>query len=515
MPELLPFIAPQAANAPNRPAGPTARDTGDRDGAFAALASEPARESLGGTNPVAREGEPRHNRPESERAEDSTPSDDPASVAGTHGDTTPEIQTFRLLSASTLDAGEAPAVPSAPVTPSIEGGEPVIAASPGTDPNRQAVGVDVSTPRVRSETSTETRSLPAQDRSLQSVLVTPASGERQEVAGGERTEPRIVLPGTNVLTSEQADAGNLGDDVPKSDRVPLVDTRPATPTATIQPAEVDDAADLPTEVRVNPVNSGNRVPTAGDGAEEKIAVRTASPPDRLVEPEIDDPETDMDLQADMEPEQITSRDRPDSASRPERPASGNASVSAVQNVAAVAGGQTAVQSASQVEAEAAIDDVLTLAPLHASTPIASTAPGAAPAQIAQAATGQIAAALPRADGVIVTDRGTEVALDPPELGRVRMIVTETAGGLALTITAERQETLDLLRRHAAMLNAEFQREGLANTSFSFAGEPGGDGAGRGSEQQARVNGPAAGFDGPAPQPARIASAHRGALDLRL
>ncbi|MEM8880874.1 MAG: flagellar hook-length control protein FliK [Pseudomonadota bacterium] len=103
-------------------------------------------------------------------------------------------------------------------------------------------------------------------------------------------------------------------------------------------------------------------------------------------------------------------------------------------------------------------------------PAASTAPGSSPVQIAQHAANQIVAALPRDQGVIMTDAGAEISLDPPELGRVRMVVTEVAGGLALTVTAERQETLDLFRKHAQMLADEFAREGLADTNFDFQGE---------------------------------------------
>ncbi|MBF9031183.1 hypothetical protein HKCCE3408_12345 [Rhodobacterales bacterium HKCCE3408] len=143
----------------------------------------------------------------------------------------------------------------------------------------------------------------------------------------------------------------------------------------------------------------------------------------------------------------------------------------------------------------------------------SSAHATSPSQAAHGAAQQIAAALPRDAGVIVTDRGTEVALDPPELGRVRMVVTELAGGLALSITAERQETLDMFRRHAALLQAEFQREGLADTSFSFRDET----AGR--QSSGRTDGrPGAGFEpgseltAPAPMAIRLRS---GGLDLRL
>ena len=146
--------------------------------------------------------------------------------------------------------------------------------------------------------------------------------------------------------------------------------------------------------------------------------------------------------------------------------------------------QPQVQAAGPAEAGIApLDEVLPAGPQGTGTGaiFSPTAPGAAPAQIAQHAAGQIVAALPRDQGVFITDAGTEIALDPPELGRVRMIVTEIAGGLALTVTAERPETLDLFRRHASMLAGEFAREGFANTNFAFEGNADGDGRNPDSE----------------------------------
>lgn len=153
--------------------------------------------------------------------------------------------------------------------------------------------------------------------------------------------------------------------------------------------------------------------------------------------------------------------------------------------AATAAAQRALQANAQlvqnISAHAApmseditpqIDEVMAaLGQTSSATPISGvTAPGAAPVQIAQQAASQIVAGLPRDQGVIVTPSGTEIQLDPPELGRVRMIVTEVAGGLALTVTTERQETLDLFKRYAAMLAQEFANEGFADTNFSFHGE---------------------------------------------
>jgi flagellar hook-length control protein FliK len=123
----------------------------------------------------------------------------------------------------------------------------------------------------------------------------------------------------------------------------------------------------------------------------------------------------------------------------------------------------ATSRAPEIGAMAGID---ALAPLSAAQPfsaLGSTAPAAAlagtgsamPQQIAQ----HIAASLPRP----VSDMGTgtlELALDPPELGRVRMSLVETAGVMTLSIVADRPETAELMRRHMDILAQEFSRAGL-------------------------------------------------------
>lgn len=159
-----------------------------------------------------------------------------------------------------------------------------------------------------------------------------------------------------------------------------------------------------------------------------------------------------------------------------------------------------------------IDELAPMGPQAsaAGQPISPLAPGAAPAQIAQHAATQIVAALPRDQGVIITDAGTEISLDPPELGRVRMIVTEVAGGLALTVTAERQETLDLFRKNAQMLAQEFAREGFADTNFAFEGE-------NDRNERSESNGPGLGVADPQDLVETVVTraTNGGGLDLRL
>ena len=71
----------------------------------------------------------------------------------------------------------------------------------------------------------------------------------------------------------------------------------------------------------------------------------------------------------------------------------------------------------------------------------------------------------------IADRAAplEIALDPPELGQLRISVARGEDGLVLNVAVDRPETLELMRRHAGALNQEFQRLGLGNTGFSFSG----------------------------------------------
>ena len=79
---------------------------------------------------------------------------------------------------------------------------------------------------------------------------------------------------------------------------------------------------------------------------------------------------------------------------------------------------------------------------------------------------QIATALP-APGA----QPVELRLNPEELGRVRLSLHQTDNSISVSIVAERAETLDLMRRHIAMLEQEFREIGYTDIAFSF-GAPG-------------------------------------------
>ncbi|MBU2992398.1 flagellar hook-length control protein FliK [Octadecabacter sp. 1_MG-2023] len=70
---------------------------------------------------------------------------------------------------------------------------------------------------------------------------------------------------------------------------------------------------------------------------------------------------------------------------------------------------------------------------------------------------------------------TEIALNPEELGRVKMTLTSTDAGLSVSVLAERPETADLMRRNINDLIREFQDLGYESLEFSFQDQsPGSD-----------------------------------------
>ncbi|MBF9042631.1 hypothetical protein HKCCE4037_04795 [Rhodobacterales bacterium HKCCE4037] len=143
------------------------------------------------------------------------------------------------------------------------------------------------------------------------------------------------------------------------------------------------------------------------------------------------------------------------------------------------------------------------------SPVPLSLPHQAPSMVAQ----QIAAALQDRNRDI--GQPIELALDPPELGRVRLQMVDLAGTLTLTIHADRPETADLMRRHMDLLAQEFAEAGVNAPSVNIShgganGQPG-----------ERVADQSVNPAGSAPEdtaPNMSASATRratGALDLRL
>lgn len=84
---------------------------------------------------------------------------------------------------------------------------------------------------------------------------------------------------------------------------------------------------------------------------------------------------------------------------------------------------------------------------------------------------QTAAAISRQITAAVTAHSpqtTQIRLDPAELGHVTMDIQETDGQFHITITAEKAETADLMRKTVDVLTREFLKEGFSGATLSFA-----------------------------------------------
>lgn len=125
---------------------------------------------------------------------------------------------------------------------------------------------------------------------------------------------------------------------------------------------------------------------------------------------------------------------------------------------------------------------------------------------------QIANSAPTTPGASI-----EITLSPEELGRVRMTIVASDAGMVLSLHADRDETLALLRRHADALAQEFRNAGLPTPNFDFGG--GGNGRRTSSEgPPAGVAGMRAGSEQHAGSDSIIAGTHARStdrLDIRM
>lgn len=113
------------------------------------------------------------------------------------------------------------------------------------------------------------------------------------------------------------------------------------------------------------------------------------------------------------------------------------------------------------------------------------------------------------------ENAVELTLTPEELGRVRMVMSGSDEAITVTIHAERPETGEMIRRHAAALEQELRAVGYSEISFDFADQSGGHQKAPLREERY----PYATNDGPATQPTvdtpHQVARHGDGLDLRL
>ncbi|MEL6642528.1 MAG: flagellar hook-length control protein FliK [Pseudomonadota bacterium] len=131
-----------------------------------------------------------------------------------------------------------------------------------------------------------------------------------------------------------------------------------------------------------------------------------------------------------------------------------------------------------------------------------TPPPATP-EAARAISLQVIEALRQGSGTI------DVTLVPEELGRLRLSIGVSEGAMLVTLSAERPETLDLMRRHIDILQAEARAEGFAELAFAFSGD------GPPQDQTPPNALTLAAMPDPEPRPFLPAQGPQAGLDLRL
>lgn len=130
-------------------------------------------------------------------------------------------------------------------------------------------------------------------------------------------------------------------------------------------------------------------------------------------------------------------------------------------------------------------------------------------ETARAVASQIAATITRNPD----SSSIDIALDPEELGSVKITLRSSSDGMTVSILAERPETLEMMRRHIDELSREFRELGMNSLEFSFA-EHGNDP--NGDHDRQFTSAPERSSDGlpqsDEPTPSRIVA---GGLDIRL
>ncbi|MDU8910975.1 flagellar hook-length control protein FliK [Aestuariicoccus sp. MJ-SS9] len=108
------------------------------------------------------------------------------------------------------------------------------------------------------------------------------------------------------------------------------------------------------------------------------------------------------------------------------------------------------------------------------------------------------------------DAEVELRLNPYELGRIRMNMTPLEQGIVVSVSAERAETLDLLRRNIEQLARDLMDMGYDNPTFEFAD----DASGRDRPSRAPSLSEPAPIDTAAAEQKPVGSTD-GGLDLRI
>jgi hypothetical protein len=225
---------------------------------------------------------------------------------------------------------------------------------------------------------------------------------------------------------------------------------------TVEQAEMSTRALQPTEFRTS-------------GAQVQAAMNTSARPS----PQTVDAAAPVALQANDSPKWDRNAERREGkvaarfeASPPSQTPPSAATISSVSKPTGTS--PQSVSAASTAE----VSDLKPIAPFDLDAPVAWESRTSSSSSLQQVlarpetpvmVSRQMAEALQR-----FPDRPVELALNPEELGRVRMSISSSETGLTVTVLAERPETLDMMRRHIDQLAREFHSIGYGNINFAFS-----------------------------------------------
>jgi hypothetical protein len=286
-----------------------------------------------------------------------------------------------------------------------------------------------------------------------------AEGEVPAPVAGEATVPVAPRADTAERPLPVTDDGLKGPELPgRTDALPM--GGPKEP----QPEEFSEGRVPPAD---RAVAEPSRPAQAGGPSATALPVAAAAPP---VPPP---PKTDPDDGA-REPSDPAGRGVTADRVAPAPPASTTAAAPA-------AGAATPAQALVEVAASPTLEGWRLEAEPGVRTTAAEAAAASRTMPPAQQIVAQLTVAIQRTPGERV-----EIRLDPPELGRVQIELSSRDGVLHATVTAERPEVHDLMRRHAEMLRQELAAAGHAGVRLEFATGSGQGEGGREAEDARQV-----------------------------
>ncbi len=394
-------------------------------------------------------------------------------------------------------------------------------ASQTATPNADGVSVDT-------EAETAELAAPLADRKLTDAETKPAGAslaDSQKTArpGNDMTP---VLPETGKAKTDPrapvlADAAEAsvvkgrGPDIAEKPDLPTPDTKVqrSSVAQSVMEGKLPQAS-MPTAPKADPATVPlSATPRADVERPLPPAAQPAVQAEQPLRPSKDDVAKAVVVQPSTETpkqrrEELAQTSVPAPASKPTTP------LTAAAQPPAVALAQAAAQplrDTGERLAKASLSEVtITSAPVERQGGTTATSQ-AAPTTVATPETArQVAAQIAIAVNT-TPNKTTEIALNPEELGRVRLSLSAADGAIVLNVLAERPETQDLLRRNIDLLAQEFRQLGYTSISFSF-GDQNGDARAEDTQPDETAE-----FDvkDAAETPAIVKQAQTSGLDLRI